>query len=389
MTPRRVALAGLALAAGCTPEGLDGFWVEVHGRVVDEAGAPLDDATVTLASDDGVSVAEVGTNAKGEWRLPLYGVSVSDNLLVALVRADGYAEGRATFELNLRSPEVSTLRAGPGQTWESTSRRLATLRLAEEAGAASVTGRVLDAVTGQPVAGVALSLQRGWNASVGDAAVGATVTDDGGEFRFDRSTAGMYTVTAAPSDAYGGARFPAFLTASGGRAVGVVGAPVGVGQLRASLTWGDTPFDLDLHLSAPLKGGIAGADGTGQYHVWSGAPGHPAILEPDEWEAWLERTDADGNGPETLWVERFADRGEARLSVFDNNNRSDPDSTALGDSGAVLQVWFGEDTPRYYTPSPGEVATLWRPVELDVGELQAYAVELWSYGADPADPEAF
>ncbi len=383
-------IAALLLAlGGCEPAGLDGFWVEVHGRVVGEDGAPLDGAIVTVASGSGAAVAEVGTNADGEWRVPLYGTELDGNVLVALVRADGHAEGRATFEVNLRSPDVTTLRAGPVQTWEATSRRLATVRLAEEAELATVSGRVVDAITGEPVAKIPLSLQAGWNAAVGDAAVGATETGENGEFSFQATKAGMYTVTAASTDLYGAARFPAFLTGSGGRSTGVVGPPVEAGQMRASVSWGNTPFDLDLHLSAPLKGGIAGADGTGQYHVWADEPGHPAFVDEDAREAWMERTDADGLGPETVWIDSVADRGEVRLSVFDNDNRSDVDSTALADSGAVLQVWFGEDTPRYHSASPGEAATLWHPVEIDVAEILAYAVESWSFGADPGDPEAF
>jgi len=384
---RRLVL--LSLLAGCSPEGRDGFWVDVHGRVVGEDGAPLQNALVTLASGDGAAVAEVRTDADGAWRTPMYGTELAGNVLVALVRADGHAEGRATFEVELRSPEVATLRAGPGQTWEATSRRLATVRLAEEAAVATVTGRVLDAVTGAPVSEVPLSLQAGWNAAVGDAAVGATETGENGEYSFEVTKAGMYTVTAASTDAHGAARFPAFLTASGGRAVGVVGAPVAAGQMRASLVWGDSPFNLDLHLSAPLKGGIAGADGTGQYHVWAEAPVHPDTAAATDQEAYMERTDSDGVGPETVWIESVADRGDVRLSVFDDDNRSDADSAALADSGAALQVWFGEDTPRYYTVSPGEVATLWRPVEIDVEVVRSYAVEAWSFGADPADPEAF
>ncbi|MDP2307502.1 MAG: carboxypeptidase-like regulatory domain-containing protein [Pseudomonadota bacterium] len=391
MTARRGfgLLAALALLAGCTPAGLDGFWVEVHGRVVDEDDAAVNGATVVLATAAGESVAEVRTTGDGEWRAPLYGTELDGNVLVALVRAGGYAEGRATFEVNVRSADTTTLLAGPGQTWDATSRTLATVRLAEEADVAFVSGRVLDAVTGDPVAGVPLSLQAGANARIGDSAVGAGETSATGEFRFEATKAGAYTVTAAASGEYGAARFPAFLTATGGRAVGLLGAPVGPGQLRASVSWGDSPFDLDLHLSAPLKGGIAGADGTGQYHLWSGATSHPERGDEADREAWIERTDADGQGPETVWISSLAVEGVVRLSVFDNDNRSDDDTTALAGSDAVLQVWAGEDTPRYWSASPGEVGTAWRPVEIDVETLLTYSVESWSVGSDPADPEAF
>jgi hypothetical protein len=363
--------------------------VQLDGVVVGEAGEPLPGATVTLAAPDGEQVVEATTDDAGGWTVPLYGDTLDDNVLVALVRASGYAEGRATFEINLRSPDVETLRAGPVQTWETSYRRLAAVRLAAEADTAFVEGRLVDGVTAAPVPGVPLSLQEGWNAAVGDSAAGDTVTGATGEFRFDVAKPGMYTVTAAEGGAYGKARFPAFLTATGGHTVGTVVPPSGADQLWATLVWGDTPFDLDLHLSAPLKGGIAGEDGTGQYHLWSAEPEHPDHVAADEVEAQMQRTDADGLGPECLSVTSLADQGEVRFSVFDNDNRSDSDTTALGDSGAVLQVWFGEDVPRYYTVAPGEVATLWHPVEIDVETARTYAVEAYSVGADPADPEAF
>lgn len=387
---RRVrACAGLGLLAGCGGVPVEGYWVELHGRLVGEDGLPLGGAEVSLATSEGMQIASVGTSTEGEWRAPIYGDALEGNVLVALFRADGYAEGRATLEINLRSPSIVALEAGPGQTWDVTSRQVATMRLAEDAELATVTGRVVDALSGEPVEGVPLSLQVGSNAPVGDAAVGATESDAVGAFAFSVTRPGLYTVTAAEGPGTGPARFPAFLSARGGVALGVVGPPVLAGQLRATLVWAESPSDLDMHLSAPLKGGIAGTDGTGQYHIWSGAPTHPARSEGEEREAWFDRQDADGEGPESVWIDSLAEEGEVRLSIFDADNRSDADSAALGGSDAVLQVWFSEDTPRYYSASPGEIGTLWRPVEMDVASFVSYQVEAWSFGADPTDPGAF
>lgn len=380
----------LMFLAACGPDAVDGFWVELHGRVVDEAGVAVGGARITLATAEGTPIAEVGTSPEGEWRAPIYGTERTGNVLVGLVRADGYAEGRATWEVELQSPEVAALESGPGQTWGLTSRQLSTVWIAADADSATVSGRIVHAISGAPVAGVPLALQAGWNAPVGDPAVGAAESDENGRYTFTTTRPGMYTVTASETSETGPARFHALATEAGGTAFGVVGPPVGAAQLRASLTWGSSPFDLDLHLSAPLKGGIAGADGTGQLHVWSEEPVHPVSAdEDDEREAWMERTDADGLGPETVWVESLASQGEARISVFDADNRSDADSDALAGSGAVVQLWFGEDTPRYFTASPGEIATLWRSAELDVATYTTYAVEQWSVGAAPDDPSAF
>lgn len=386
---RLAVLAALVGLAGCGPIGVEGWFVRLHGTVVDEADAPVEGAEVAVASGDGALVGTAVTGADGAWSLPVYGTALDGNVVVALVHAEGFAEGRATFEINLLSPETRTLRAGPLQTWETTERRLAAIRLAADADAATVNGRLLDAATGDPVEGVSLVLQQGWNATIGDPAVADTVTAQGGAFSFEVPTAGVYTVSAAGDDTWGPTRFPALLSGEGGNAVGLIAAPIGVGQLRAALHWGETPTDLDLHLSAPLAGGQAGADGTGQYHVWAEEPTHPDQAAAEELVAWIERSDADGVGPESIFAEELSPHGEVRLSVYDNDNRSDDANLALAASGATVQVWYGEDYPRYYTIAPNQEATLWRPVEIDVATGTVYAVETYGSGASPDDPEAF
>ncbi|MFZ5482386.1 MAG: carboxypeptidase regulatory-like domain-containing protein [Myxococcota bacterium] len=375
--------------AGCGPEGAEGWIVRLSGRVVDEDGAPIEGAEVALAGEDGTPIASPVTDGDGAWSMPVYGTELDGNRLVAHVRAEGMAEGKATFEVNLQSPEVTLLRAGPFQTFQTTERRLATVQLARDVEVATVAGRVVSAIDdGSQPGYLPIVLQRGWNASIGDEAVDATVTGGDGTFFFQAVPAGVYTVSFAGDGTWGPARFPALLTGEGGSCVGVVGPPIVEGQMRASVHWGPTPGDLDLHLSAPLKGGLAGEDGTGQYHVWTGDPRHPE-REDEATEAALVNAASQGFGPETVEIYSAPGHGEIRLSVLDNDNQSDADSTALADSGAVMQVWYGLDYPRYYTVSPGEVATYWRPVHIDTESLWVYAVEAYESGVDPTDASAF
>jgi hypothetical protein len=361
--------------------------VVVDGRVVDADGAPIDGAEVSLFSPDGISAGTAPTDATGAWAMPVYGTELLGNAFVAIVTADGYAEGRATFDVNLRAPETHPLNAGPLQTWDTTARQLAAIRLAAEAVEGRVDGRLLHAVTGEPVGGVALSLQQGWNARASDPVLAQTSTDLDGAFDFAAVTPGVYTVTATAVDATGPARFPVFLTGDGADAVGVVGPPTAPGEFRASLTWGPGVADLDLHLTAPLRGGQAGVDGNGRYHVWSGSPRHPQREETDP-EARLERADSDGEGPESAWA-REPGVGELHVTAFDADNPSDPGSTALAGTNAVLQTWWGDAEPSYFTVAGGETAVLWRPLELDVMEGVPYAVEQYATEGASDDPEIF
>lgn len=380
----------LALVAGCVPAGEDGWVVVLDGRVVDEQDQPIGDVGVRLSTQDGAWIGDAATDANGAWRLPLFGTRLTGNVVVADFDSADHAPGRATFEVELRAPETAEVRAGPWQTWETTGRTLATQRLAAGGDEGIVTVQVVDARTGEVVPGVDLVAQWGWNAPVGAAAGATATTDNDGEAELRLSPPGTWTIQVGASDAWEGARFPAFASAAGGVALGALSPPVAPGELRAALTWGDRPYDLDLHLSAPLRGGQAGEDGNGRYHVWAGEPQHPdRDVEGDGPEAAMERTASTGVGPETAAVYDAPGAGELRLSVVDNDNLSDGDSTALSGSRAVLQVWNGEDTPRYYTISPGWTATWWQPMVLDTETAIVYAVERFASGVDPADPDAF
>ena len=113
---------------------------------------------------------------------------------------------------------------------------------------------------------------------------------------------------------------------------------------------------------------------------YAGADGNPAGFNVD-----LARLICDElKIPCTMQMRRFDTMVDSL-----NDNRSDADSTALAGSGAVVQVWSGEALPGYWTASTGEIASAWRPVEIDVATGIVYAVEAWSVGTDPADPDAF
>jgi hypothetical protein len=105
-------------------------------------------------------------------------------------------------------------------------------------------------------------------------------------------------------------------------------------------------------------------------------------------EALLERADNDGEGPESAWA-RDPGAGELHVTAFDADNQSDPESTALAGTHAVLQTWWGDAEPSYFTVASGETAVLWRPLELDVSEGVPYAVEQYATEGASDDPDIF
>lgn len=370
----------ILLLLGCQPAGLDGWMVALEARLVDEDAAPVAGAEVRLSTPEGAWVADARTDADGWWTVAVAGDELTGHRLHAHHRADGFASLLAGFDVDLRAPVETELRAGPWNTWETTSRRLATLTLAEAAEQGTVDGEVVDATTGAAVPGVPLVVRAGWNAAAADPEVASATTDAQGRFALSLSPPGWYTVEVAPFDGWDGARFPVFASARGGAARGALSPALGPGQLRAALLWGTTPFDLDLHLvvSRPES------EGGERYHVWSEAPAYPP-RDPEDPDASLERSVTTGEGPETVAIHTGWPAGEITLGVMDADNLSDADSTALAASGALLQVWRGGEAPRWYTVAPGEVATWWSPVVIDIAAGVPYAVETYAVGLAPGD----
>lgn len=380
----------LLLTTGCASPGLSGFFVDLSGTVVEANGTAVTDATVELSASNGVYLGSVTTDDTGAWAYSIYGSTLDGNQLDARVVAEGFADGVASFEINLKSPEIDALQANPGETWTGVARRLSAIVLARKASRATVAGVVRSATSGGAVGGVPLTLQWGWNARDGEQAIDTGTTGDDGGFSFAVDTPGMYTITTGETDDYGGARFPALLTAEGGGATGLIAPVPAPGQLIAALSWGDSPQDLDLHLSAPLRGGSSGEDGNGQYHVWSGAPQHPEDPPAGtDIEAEMVRVDDDGEGPETVEILGAPGEGEVRLTVVDNDDLADDQNLALASSGAVLQVWNGSDFPRYYTVAPGQSAIAWHPVTVAAPAATVWVLEEYIDSIDPSNGKDF
>lgn len=374
----------LTLLIACSDRPPSGFVVVLSGRVVDES----DDgraATVTLGTPDGEIVATSQADATGEWSTAVYGDTLLGNELVALYDAPGATQGWARYVINLRSPTIATLDPGPWQTWQASERHLPAMQLADEADSGTATLRLVS-LEGERQPGLVVELRRGWNASSADPAQQEGVTDGDGELQVS-ATPGWWTARVPATATTAAARFGVFVSATTdlGPLDGVVPS-LDERWLTAALTWGAHPLDLDLHLTSPLAGGQAGEAGTGTYHLWADEPRHPENTTADA-EAEMLRTDNDGEGPETLVVMSRPDEGETRLSVLDNDNLSDTATTQLAHGRAQVQVWLHDQDPAYFTVSPGEIATLWRPVEIQSDVL--YQVEDYAVDVQPDDKTAF
>jgi hypothetical protein len=358
----------------------------LRGPVVSETGTPLE-ATLGLATDDGVVIASVDTDGEGWWALPILAGSPVENVLRASVVAPGYAEGLARIEVDLQDWQLDTISADMGESWSPIEVRMPAIRLADEAAAATATCTLRGALDGAPV-GAEAELRRGWNAAEDEPMVDALRAGPDGVLRLEADAPGMYTVRVAANGDRSDARFPAML-AGGTDCNGWIAPVLGATELLVTVGWSG-PLDLDLHVSAPLKGGQAGADGTGRYHVWSQEPTQPERPEEDGgYEAEVSPIVASAPGGESVRVDDVTStEGVARVTVFDMSNRSDADSRSMAEGDPVVQAWTG-GAARFYSMAPGTTATSWTAAEIDGPSGRSYRVEGYSVGGQPGDPTGF
>lgn len=120
--------------------------------------------------------------------------------------------------------------------------------------------------------------------------------------------------------------------------------------LRVVLSWGRSPFDLDLHTVFP-----------GSHVYFQQKVGVAANLDVD---------DTDSFGPETITIEKKAFGQPYVFAVHDYSNRLLTGRASLAESGAKVFVYIGQSLIRRYEVPTARQGTLWTVFSIDGnGEL--------------------
>lgn len=336
------------------------------GRLVDAAtGAPIAGAVVrvqpgSVATANGPVLATVTSGAEGAW---------STTVLPA-----------GTVSATVTPPAGSAVQ-GTSITAVAIDgdQDLATIPLAPpQAAAGTVTGRVIDATTGQPVR-VPVTLTR--IASTYGAVGSASGVDSLAAFAgthgtvqpgatFSQPTGATATLLARAAG-YVDALVYVASTGAPTAAQDIVLSPIGAADVtRIVLTWGDTPRDLDSYVAGPTAAG-------GRFVVYYGDPGS-CTSDPF---VCLDVDDTNGFGPETITIGR-PQNGTYRYVV-----RRFSSTGTIAASGARVSVYVGARLIRSFTPPAGDGA-YWNVFDLVRGQI----VPVNTYGetapADPALPRA-
>jgi hypothetical protein len=244
----------------------------------------------------------------------------------------------------------------------------------EHGGTGSVSGTVRNALNGQGVADMAIALREGINVTSGPVVVSTTTASDG-TYSFTNLDAGSYTAEVSAAG-YNTTYFTVLCV--GGTETADQDATVTpvlpTGEIRIILTWGDTPQDLDSHLTGPLT------DET-RFHMY-----YP-LAETNQGSPWpeyvkLDLDDVTSYGPETTTIYQVFD-GTYRFSVHDYTNRNSTSSTALSNSSAQVRVYSGSDLINTFNVPAGSAGTVWTVFEILDGSI--VPINTFSYESSPPD----
>lgn len=168
--------------------------------------------------------------------------------------------------------------------------------------------------------------QQAVTAADGSATVPASLTDDADTTMIINKPGYSTLVVKCPCDNFTYALSPVMQNLDG---------------LRAVLTWGETPRDLDSHLTFPNN--------------------HVFYVEKNGDNANLDVDDTTSFGPETITIEQKYDGQRYVYAVHDFTNGSGnrKDSKEMGFSNARVEVYVGQTLIRTYRVQPDTTATSW------------------------------
>jgi hypothetical protein len=214
----------------------------------------------------------------------------------------------------------------------------------------SISGTTRNAVDATPVPFAIVELRVG-EADTTSTPLARTQSGADGSYGFSELPSGIYTAVARANGFITGVASEILVSGEEVSNRDIILSPVLLeGETRIVLTWGDSPEDLDAHLT----GGVDEFP----FHVYWRTRGSLTNFP----FAFLDVDARHGQGPETITITRQS--GISRFLVHDFSNLLLQSSSALGASGAKVQVLQGSRLiAQFNVPEQG--GTLWTVFELN------------------------
>lgn len=220
-------------------------------------------------------------------------------------------------------------------------------------GVNAITGQLTNALNGQGIEGATVEIREGWGNY--DDAVTATVTTDASGNYSCELPRGYYTVTFT-CDGFVTKSMNAVSYGLSALQSEALTPAVAADSYRVVLTWGETPRDLDSHITGP-------ASEDSYFHVYYSNK----VFYNDEGEevVTLDHDDITSYGPETVTIITPEDNAVYRYSVYNYSGEAD-----IRTSNAVVTLYAGsEQVAQYFVPSNGAEGRTWVVFEIRDGVI--------------------
>jgi len=318
--------------SGCEPIP-DDMGIDLEGTVVNSTDQPVRQATIMLVKD-GETIVSTTTNDSGGYLLSDISTGTYDLQIIG----DGYLSFSETIEINGSISRTDVL-----------------------LGNASISGQIINSQTGEGLPEAEVSFANGTDTTrtMADLVV---ETDDNGNYLIENAPTGVFIVVV---------RQPGFYpTVVQGVEVdeGTNSLPptttveeVPEGALRIVLTWGESPNDLDSHLTGPQTDGV-------RFHCYyaNQAPNTQVNLDVD---------DVTSYGPETITISTLL-AGTYRYSVHNYSDRYfGSGATGIASSPAKVEVYSTNGLIASFIAPPATSGDTWRVFELEISSGEVRLVE--------------
>ncbi|RLA68949.1 MAG: hypothetical protein DRG24_09290, partial [Epsilonproteobacteria bacterium] len=226
----------------------------------------------------------------------------------------------------------------------------------EEGKTVSFNGKVIDAVTGEPIADSRIELHNGYYRPEGPLVTSFT-TDENGDFNQSILTnyytakvikSGYITSDTISFSAYGTTLRKDFTLAP----------TLGANEVRIVLTWGKDPYDLDSHLSR-MDGDVQ------KYHIYYGHKTATASEVTGDESASLDVDDVTSYGPETVTLKNMVSTSTYKYYVHHFAGEGSITST----SQASVSLYIEDEIYTFRAPSSSSAAKVWKVFDIRNGTV--------------------
>ena len=285
-------------------------------------------------------------------------------------------EGSYTLAYSLSGYQGATQSASLASDTDNIT--VATLSmLSSSCSSGNISGTIKDAVTGNAISGVSVSIRSGFGVRTGSTVSGKTATtDSNGEYTLSSVDSYNYTVEASKTG-YITSYFNTSVCGNVANQNSNMSETLPDGAMRIVLTWSGLE-DLDSHLEIPVSSDNDThsnyADGTHlfygvnqssavsytgvsttDYHEYTDivSSGDYVTLDQDNTAGVVSSCPSDETcGPETVTISKLRSSGSYRFHVHNYAKLSSTSgSSELAESGTYVQVFYDDTSYNFYVPN--------------------------------------